>query len=374
MIPIAPGESKTVEITIDGTNLTTDQQYFGQITFNPSRGGANDIVMPVAFVKRQGDVTLAHSCSPTTLTRDGTPASCATSRRRTSPRCRPMSTSRVSSSDPRSSRSRDVAAPGVATGNGLSFTGTLSPALPPQIASLTNGGAPFGYFSLGGPPLNVAPQAGFGDDTLVNFNVPAFLFGAEPYSRVAVASNGYVVLGGGDATDTVTRPQMFPNTSRPNNVLAAYWTDLNPAAGGQVFVAVLSNGPVDRWLVVEWKNVPLFSNPAERRSAQIWIQLNVEKVTYAYNTQVGPGDAAVGLNVGAENRNGTSGQNLVGFPAANSSLTVNATPPAAGGTVNLAYKAYGLNHGIFDLLATLTSNVTTDTTTSKVTITVEKDE
>ena len=95
-------------------------------------------------------------------------------------------------------------------------------------------------------------------------------------------------------------------------------------------------------------------------------------MTYAYNTQVGAGDAAVGLNVGAENRNGTSGQNLGAIPAANSSLTVVATPPAAGGTVSLGYKAYGLNDGVFDLLAMLTSNVTTDTTTSKVTITVDK--
>jgi subtilisin family serine protease len=369
VIPIAPGESKTVEITIDGTNLTTGQQYFGQITFNPSRGGANDVVMPVAFVKRQGDVTLAHICSPTTLTRDGAPASCTVTAANFASVPATVNI-QVSSSFPQKLAIRDVAAPGVATENGLSFTGTLSPALPPQIASLTNGGAPFGFFPLA--TLGVAPQPGFGDDTLVNFNVNPFLFGTEPYSRVAIASNGYVVMGGGDANDTVTTPQTFPNVNRPNNVLAAYWTDLNPAAGGAIRVAQVTAGPVDRWLVVEWNNVPLFSDPTQRRSAQIWIQQNVEKVTYAYNTQVGAGDAGVGLNVGAENRTGTSGQNLGAIPAANSSLTIVATPPAAGGTVNLAYKAYGLNEGMFDLLATLTSNVTNDATTSKVTITVNK--
>ena len=147
VIPIAPGESKTVEITIDGTNLTVGQQYFGQITFDPSRGGANDVVMPVAFVKRQGDVTLTHTCSPTTLTRDGAPASCNVSA--TNFASVPANVNiQVSSSFPQKLEIRDVAAPGVATGNGLSFTGTLSPALAPQIASLTNGGAPFGFFPL----------------------------------------------------------------------------------------------------------------------------------------------------------------------------------------------------------------------------------
>jgi subtilisin family serine protease len=371
VIPIAPDESKTVEITIDGTNLTTGQQYFGQITFDPSRGGANDVVMPIAFVKAQGSVTMAHTCAPTTLTRDGSPADCTVTAANFA--SVPANVNiQVSSSFPQKLAIRNVAAPGVASGDGLSFTGTLSPALPPQIQPLVNGGAPFGFFPMAS--LGVAPQPGFGDDSLVNFNVNPFTFGTEPYSRVAVASNGYVVLGGGDGNDAVTRPQTFPNPNRPNNVLAAYWTDLNPAAGGAIFVAQVSAG-LNRWLVVEWSNVALFSNPTQRRSAQIWIQQNTEKVTYAYSpvaAQMGPGDAAVGLNIGAENRTGQSGQNLGAIPAPGSSLTVNATPPAAGGTVTLAYQAFGLNHGVFDLLATMTSNVTNDTTTGNVAITVDK--
>ena len=81
-----------------------------------------------------------------------------------------------------------------------------------------------------------------GDDTITNFNVPTFYYGGEPYTRIGVVSNGYVVIGGGDGTDLVFTPQTFPNAARPNNVLALLWSDLNPAAAGQVRIAVLTDG------------------------------------------------------------------------------------------------------------------------------------
>ena len=58
------------------------------------------------------------------------------------------------------------------------------------------------------------------------------MYGSEPYTRVGVVSNGYLVIGGGTAADIVFTPQTFPNAARPNNVIAPFWTDLNPAAGG----------------------------------------------------------------------------------------------------------------------------------------------
>ena len=87
-----------------------------------------------------------------------------------------------------------------------------------------------GYLPLSA--FGIAPIAGVGDDTITNFNVPTFYYGGEPYTRVGVVSNGYLVLGGGDSGDIVFRPQHFPNPNRPNNVLALWWTDLNPSASG----------------------------------------------------------------------------------------------------------------------------------------------
>ena len=47
----------------------------------------------------------------------------------------------------------------------------------------------------------MAPISGMGDDTLVNFNVAAFQWGRETYTRLGVDSNGYVIVGGGTAED-----------------------------------------------------------------------------------------------------------------------------------------------------------------------------
>ena len=125
--------------------------------------------------------------------------------------------------------------------DGATWSGTLSPAIPPQVTSITpTTGPDGGYLALS--LLGVPPVAGVGDDTITNFNVPTFFYGGESYTRIGVVSNGYIVVGGGDSGDIVFTPQTFPNAARPNNVLAPLWTDLNPAAAGAIRVATLGGG------------------------------------------------------------------------------------------------------------------------------------
>src|SRR5262249_33931310 len=139
----------------------------------------------------------------------------------------------------------------IAHNNGLTWSGTLSPAIPPQIASITPTSGPAGgYLPLS--LFGVAPISA-GDDTLSNFNTPTFYFGGEPYSRIGVVSNGYIVIGGGTSSDIVFLPQHFPNVARPNNVIAPFWSDLNPAPGGAgaIRVSTLTDG-ITTWIVVDW--------------------------------------------------------------------------------------------------------------------------
>ena len=102
------------------------------------------------------------------------------------------------------------------------------------ITSITAGASPAGgYLPLS--TFGIAPAAGFGDETITNFDVPAFQYGGETYTRIGVDSNGYVVVGGGTAEDNdCCNTQTFPDPTRPNNVLAPFWTDLSldPATGG----------------------------------------------------------------------------------------------------------------------------------------------
>ncbi|RQP09929.1 MAG: hypothetical protein EAS51_10135 [Microbacteriaceae bacterium] len=71
----------------------------------------------------------------------------------------------------------------------------------------------------------------------MNFTVPSFIYGGEVYDRIGVVSNGYVVVGGGAAGDVEYEPPAsFPDPATPNNVIAPFWTDLNPADGGGIRV------------------------------------------------------------------------------------------------------------------------------------------
>ncbi len=54
----------------------------------------------------------------------------------------------------------------------------------------------------------------------------------EEYSSVYICSNGYLMFGGG-STDYGNDP--LPSSAAPNNLLALFWDDLNPASGGTVY-------------------------------------------------------------------------------------------------------------------------------------------
>ena len=174
---------------------------------------------------------------------------------------------------------------------------------------------PFGgYLPLSA--FGIPPTAGVGDDTISNFNVPTFFYGGEPYTRVGVVSNGYLVIGGGTGADVVFPVQTFPNPARPNNTLAPFWTDLNPPAGGAIRVATLTDGSTT-WLVIDYDGVRNFTGVVTH-TFEVTIRVAggaagtgaaSEQITMSYDT-TGAGDPGSGVNWGAENRDGTSGKNI----------------------------------------------------------------
>lgn len=356
-------ETVTLTITINGTSLP-EGQYFGRITLKPKSSAVSSVTMPVAFFKTQGDVALTHTCSPTTIHVNNA-ASCQV----TATNLAPVTTSYdLSLTGPAKSRLQvqNVSAPGVPSGNGFTASGSLSPSLGPPITGIAPTVGPAGEYL----PLSlfgVTPIPGMGDETLVNFNTDPFTFGTEVYSRLGVTSDGYLVIGGGGSDDLDFIPQTFPDPNAPNNVLAPFWTDLNPGAGGAVRIAGLTDG-TDDWLVIDWDGVPTFGTP-QLQSFEIWIQTTAEAITYSYGTVTGTG-ASDGLNVGAENRDGTSGVNLGSVPASGDELAVTAGSPVAGGSVTITYDALGKKPGTYVLLATLETDITPGETTAPVTVRV----
>lgn len=362
---IPAGGSTELTIVISAPTIANGI-YFGQITVDLKKG--NDAVLPVAFNKAGTAVSLTHTCDPTTIDR-GAATDCSVTAANVTSQDAPT-TLRVVGPSNNKLRVQNVSPPAVPSGNGWTWSGTIEGSVAPTIDSITDAGGTSpgeGYFPLSQFPI--APIAGMTDEAIVNFNTPAYKYGTEVYSRIAVDSNGYVVIGGGTAADNdCCDPQTFPNPARPNNVLAPYWTDLNPGAGGAVRIGVLSGGGLS-WLVVDWEAVDTFGVPASASSFQVWIQLGAtEGLWFTYGDLSAP--SVDGLSVGAENRDGSSGVNLGGAPTADD-YVIETSPPLPGGSVTITYEALGTKVGAYDLTATATSPIFNGTATSVVRITVQ---
>jgi hypothetical protein len=381
-LKVKKGQTLSFWVTINGPQLA-DGQYFGRITLTPKSG--TPVTIPVAFVHKQGTVTLTHTCDTSIFAAKTGVAHCTASVANSGSVAANTTLNVTNLDKARGLEFTNIAAPATAIrrADGVSWTGTLSPALPPTVTSITNitgDGPDGGYLDLG-LAFGVAPVAGVGDDTITNFNVPTFYYGGEAYTRIGVVSNGYIVVGGGDSGDIVFSPQTFPNANRPNNTLAPLWTDLNPPAGGAIRVATLSGGGFS-WIVIDWNGVKNYGN-ATTHSFEVWLQEatgtpgtgpSSEAITFSYGPNLsypgdgpglgnaGSGDPSSGQNWGAENRTGTSGANIASAPANGSEWAIITAPPAAGGTQAITFNASSKKAGAYRSVASMTSNVTPGTT------------
>jgi hypothetical protein len=266
----------------------------------------------------------------------------------------------------------------------VQWSGSLTPALAPTVDSYAPGTTPNGGYLPLSIFSGIGPIAGVGDDTMTNFNVPTFYYAGEPYSRVGVGSNGTLVIGGATSgADATALPQTFPDPTRPNNVIAPLWTDMNPPAGGTLRIGLLSGGG-NSWIVIDWERVKNF-NGSTTHSFEIWLrratgtagtgpsseEISVEYGSGADAANAASGDSGTGVNWGAENRNGTSGANAASAPADGTSYRVMTSPPVPGGSVTIPFDVVSPRQtGTFHSDASLTSDQTPGSTIAPQTVTV----
>ena len=151
-------------------------------------------------------------------------------------------------------------------------------------------------------------------------------------------------------------PQTFPNAARPNNVVAPFWTDINPAAGGAIRIGTLTDGVehVDRRRLGGVSRTSATRRRTRSRCGSGIGAAACERADHDHVRQPAQraGDPGSGINSGAENRDGTSGKNLAAEPPANNTdFTINLTPPQAGGTQTVTYDVSATRDGIFSSLA-----------------------
>jgi hypothetical protein len=204
-----------------------------------------------------------------------------------------------------------------------------------------------------------APPIPLGDEDLVNFDVPEFVYGGRTYDAIAVDSNGYIVVGGGSSADNVCCDiAPIPDPSPPNNLLAPFWTDLDGTGAPGIYALALTDGS-RAWVVIEWDVV--VHQTTSRRHFQVWIGLNdVEDISYDYDPDALPDDPGLPFQVGAENVDGSGGDALAGPPTVD--LVVATTPPTPGESFSYTVEVLGLLPSTGSVTTTMRTPIVPGTT------------
>ena len=353
-----PGQSATLTVTIESS--APAGQYFGQVRLVPRQGTFPTLHLPVAFVTGQSSVTLASSCSPATVAVNGI-SSCQVTATNTS-----FATSTVDLRTTLSNKLKVDSASGAFIVNNRTVEKpnvTLNGSAPGVPA--VDPGELFGYLPLDAFGVTPIP---IGDEQILNFAVPSYVYNGVTYSQLGVDSNGYLLAGGGSSQDNeCCNLPNGPSPARPNNMLAPFWTDLDGGGAPGVFVATLTDG-VDTWIVTEYR-VNVFGTTSQR-VFQVWIGVNgTQDITYAYD----PANLPANPNgqpflVGAENEAG-QGDVVATLPTADQRVTSSAPTPGGSVTYTVNAKALELGTGTVTTEMTGTGLPGTTIVTSTVTIT-----
>jgi subtilisin family serine protease len=339
----------TFSITVDARNVPIGEVRHATLILD----GDGKLHFPITIVRKQPAITLTKTCDPATINRNQLTTCTITTTNST------FDDAPISIVDKLPSNLQlqpaSVTGGATASGNTVTFNGTLLGAEPPDVTIAED--AYIGYVPLNAFGGNLV-IGGAGDETIANINVPEFIYAGISYTQIGVTSNGYAVVGGGTNADVDFINQSLPDPTPPNNVLAPFWTDLNPGAGGRMLVNVLTDG-VDNWIVIEWEAVKEYST-TRLDTFQIWIGVNgAEDITFAYGTLQGNGDGGF-LTVGAENSFGNRGDNYyvdgVGtLPSSANELRVSSVPGSPGETKVITFQAKGSKSGKWQNCAELTS-------------------
>jgi hypothetical protein len=366
VIGIRAGRDRTINISVDASAVPLGATRMAVMHLTH---GDHHLRFPITIVRQQAPITLDKSCDSASMA-PGEATECTITITNTGlvdgsydlidvlPRRLRLVNGSVDGATQTSSRS-------------LSASGTLAGAAPPIVnAAVDPLASPAGFLSLTlfGSSLNL----GGSDESIVNVNVPAFVYAGETYSQIGVVSNGYIVVGGGTGADVDYINAPIPSPNAPNNILAPYWTDLNPSMGGSILVNTLSDG-VNSWIVVEWNNVPNWSDGAPN-TFQVWIGYSgFEDISFTYGTQLSGGDGGF-LTVGAENKFGNTGGQIYyngdgdiptpSYPVGDYEVAVFSTPGEPGETHVITYSAYGMVPGSWTNCAEMTSDAFEGTSVS----------
>jgi subtilisin family serine protease len=355
-LSVLPGADQSFTIKIDASRVPIGETRFASIKLTQTDGGNRVLHMPVTIVRGQADVTLTKECDPTKVKKNDKTTCTITV---TNPTFDEVSYN-VKDKLPKKLELKQSSVHGASEVKKRKVIahGTLGAADPADVgAEICDGCSPAGYLPLG--DFDIPDIGGTDDESIANYDVPDFEYAGETWSQIGFVSNGYAVVGGGTGADVEYINQIFPDAAPPNNVLAPFWTDLNPADGGAMRIATLQDDVTfETWLILEWDDVPEYTGGGSEHM-QIWIGLNgVEDITYTYG-DMGSGDGGY-ATTGAENRYGNRGANVYAdgtgvIPEAGTEILVSSTPGSMESHV-ITFKAKNVKSGDWTNCAKLRSD------------------
>jgi len=164
------------------------------------------------------------------------------------------------------------------------------------------------------PQSTAGTSVTLGDDSNVGpFNIGFnFEFYGQTFSQFRICTNGFITFG--DPSGRYS-PGSFPNSSAPNGVVAAYWTDLYPSNGYYMRYQTVGTTP-NRQLIVS-AHLTWYSN----RNAWVDYQIILFEGTNKVQTTITSQGWTSIATQGVENHSGTlaatpPNRNLFGFNGA----------------------------------------------------------
>lgn len=345
---VDPGGS--VDLTITITSQAPTAQYFGEIRLVARQGGGANLHLPVAFVPQQGSVSLVSTCDPASVALQEA-STCSVTAQNNAPTDTTADLATTVSPELRVTGATGATVTGERSveRKGVALKGSQ-----PGVPAVAPGPTPAGYVPL--DSLDVAPTP-IGDEEILTFATPAFVFAGVTYNSIGVDSNGYLVAGPTTAEDnTCCNLTGLPDPARPNNVLAPFWTDLDGTGAPGVLVGEVTDG-TSSWLVVEYR-LNVFGTTSQR-VFQTWVGLGgTEDITFTYPSP--PADPnGQPFQVGAEN---VIGQGDVETVLPTTDLRVTSTDPTPGDAVTYTVAVQGQQPGTGKVTTTMNSPLVPGTT------------
>ncbi len=136
-----------------------------------------------------------------------------------------------------------------------------------------------------------------------------FNFYGNNYTNFYFSSNGLLTFGAGSTTYSNT---CIPNTSTPNNMIAAFWDDIVIHATGEIMYNTVGTAP-NRKCIVQFNNMSFYASPVLLGTFQIILYETSNKIQVQYRSIVDLSNLRASGNSGTfgiENSGGTSGIQL----------------------------------------------------------------